>query len=90
MRDSSFENIYTFFEDNTKEHGKELPRNFSSLYLLIRDEKVCLKLDPSHKEDYPLCTYGAEWPALMTIFSGIDLIGKFLAGCDCIGVIKIY
>lgn len=76
------ENISIFYEDDTIDHSKELPRNFSTLYLLIRDAKVCLKLDPSHKEDYPLCTYGAEWPALMTIFSGIDLMGKFFAGSD--------
>lgn len=85
MRDSNYDNIYKFFEDNTKDHSNELPYYFSSLYLLIRDAKVCLKLDPNYKEDYKLNTYGAEWPAIMTIFSGIDLMGKFLAGCDSDG-----
>lgn len=82
MRNSEYNNINKFFEDNTKDHGNELPYYFSSLYLLIRDAKVCLKLDPSYKEDHELCTHGAQWPALMTIFSGIDLMGKFFAGRD--------
>lgn len=85
MRDSKYDNIYKFFEDNTKDHSDELPYFFSSLYLLIRDAKVCLKLDPSYEEGHELRTYGAQWPALMTIFSGIDLMGKFLAGCDSNG-----
>ena len=36
-------------------------------------------------EDEAFNTYGAEWPAIMTIFSGIDLLGKFLAGDDSNG-----
>jgi hypothetical protein len=76
----SFNNINKFFEDNTIDRGKNLPYRFSTLYLLIRDIKVCLKLDPNQETDINFKTYGAEWPGMMTIFSGIDLMGKLLKG----------
>jgi len=83
MTNTIDENINHFFEDNSKTHT--LPYHFSTLYLIIRDVKACLKLNPNVIDDEPFNTYGAEWPAIMTIFSGIDLLGKFYAGDDSIG-----
>jgi len=83
MNNSIDDNINHFFEDNTEEHST--PYYFSTLYLIIRDVKTCLKYDPNKQIDtiincdkYP----GAQWPATMTIFSGIDLLGKFLSVND--------
>lgn len=79
--------ITHFFEDNSEPHPT--PYYFSTLYLIIRDVKTCLKLDPNKLNDTPINNKtnknkwpGAEWPAVMTIFSGIDLMGKLLAGND--------
>ncbi|MHB8278033.1 MAG: hypothetical protein ACYDIA_10330 [Candidatus Humimicrobiaceae bacterium] len=84
MRDSFDTNIYKFFEDNTIFHKP--PYIYSSLYLLIRDTKVCLGYHPNIKDELKMENHqGAEWPGLMTIFSGIDLLGKLLAGCDSNG-----
>jgi len=73
-------NINKFFEDNSIIH--QTPYHFSTLYLIIRDAKVCLKLNPNKIDDELFKTYGAEWPAVMTIFSGIDLLGKLYSGND--------
>ena len=84
MRDSSDINVHKFFEDNTIYHKP--PYFYSSLYLLVRDAKVCLNYHPNLKNETRMENHqGAEWPAIMTIFSGIDLLGKCLAGCDSIG-----
>ncbi len=83
MTNNLDEYIEHFFEDNSETHP--LPYHFSTLYLIVRDVKACLKLNPNVFEDEAFNTYGAEWPAIMTIFSGIDLLGKFLAGDDSNG-----
>lgn len=91
MRSSSMQNVFKFFKDTAKTHStKKNIYGFSRLYLLIRDIKECLGINPnSHKIDEKIaCECGkergpvAQWPAIMTILAGVDLLGKFRAGCD--------
>lgn len=60
----------------------------SVLYLLRRDAAQCFGFDPN---TYDLARNPQPdtarflpvlWPGAMTVFSGIDLLGKFLAGVD--------
>ncbi len=89
MNNLNYDPIEVFFED-TKNNPDLLtkPRDFSILYLLIRDIETCFGLDPSTELLFR-CTNcdkeiknSAQWPALMGILAGIDLLGKFYAGTD--------
>lgn len=91
MRNSSMQNVNKFFEDtSTRYNTKKEIYNFSRLYLLIRDIKACLGFNPDSRkiDENVKCKCGkkrgpvAQWPAIMTILAGIDLLGKFRAGCD--------
>ncbi len=91
MRNSSMQNINKFFEDASVSHNtKEKIYGFSRLYLLVRDIKACLGINPNSKtiDEKVICKCGkeresvAQWPAIMTILAGIDLLGKFRAGSD--------
>lgn len=91
MRNSSMQNVNKFFEDTSTRHNtKKEIYNFSRLYLLIRDIKACLGFNPDSRQidENVKCKCGkergaiAQWPAIMTILAGIDLLGKFRAGCD--------
>lgn len=68
MNNTLSENIELFFEDPSKE-PRPRPTFYGVLYLLRRDIATCL---PNV----------AEWPGIMTIMAGIDLLGKFHAGND--------
>lgn len=91
MRNSSMRNVNKFFEDTSTRHNtKKKIYDFSRLYLLIRDIKACLGFNPDSRniDENVKCKCGkvhgpvAQWPAIMTILAGMDLLGKFRAGCD--------
>ena len=90
------EKIDKFFEDTRIYHGEEVKEKgfykFSILYLLVRDIKTCFGIDPATNKSFTCKNCGniafnsAQWPALMGILAGIDLLGKFYAGSDGVGV----
>jgi uncharacterized protein YbgA (DUF1722 family) len=53
---------------------------FSQLYLLRRDIDTCFGTDPNTGDPTPHCK--AIWPGTMTVLTGVDLLGQFLAGDD--------
>jgi len=55
------------------------PGEYGVLYLLRRDIKTCMGIDPNTGNSINCI---ALFPGAMTILAGIDLLGKFLAGCD--------
>jgi hypothetical protein len=67
-----------FMEPNQPHAGPE----FSTLYLLRRDIRLCLGQKP---EDGSATDYKVIWPGTMATLAGVDLLGKFLAGQDTIG-----
>jgi len=69
--------IGLFFEDPTTFHDP--PRRYSVLYLLRRDIKTCLGINPDTGEKI---AYQALLTGTMGILAGIDLLGKFLVGDD--------
>jgi len=90
------EKIDKFFEDTRIYHGEEVKEKgfykFSILYLLVRDIKTCFGIDPATNKNFTCKNCGnvafnsAQWPALMGILAGIDLLGKFYEGRDGAGV----
>jgi hypothetical protein len=71
--------INCFFADTTINHT--LPYTFGTLYLIRRDIKTCMGFNPDLK-DYVKTGFRAEWPGIMGILTGIDLLGKFYIGDD--------
>jgi hypothetical protein len=69
-----------FFE--TPNTQKQIPNEFSVLYLLRRDVLQCMGIDPNTGN--PI-NNSAIWPGTMAILAGIDLLGKFYAGSDQLG-----
>lgn len=71
-------NIAIFFRDPRS--IPQPPDNFSQLYLLRRDIDSCFGINPNNgcSDSWP----AVQWPGVMTILAGIDLLGKFLAGQD--------
>jgi hypothetical protein len=69
---SDVEKINKFFRDPKPGEGfenNEVYTGESSLFILRRDAKICLSENGS-------CHEQAIWPAAMTIFAGIDLLGQ--------------
>ena len=64
-------NIDLFFEDPSTP-PRTRPTGYGVLYLLRRDIITCFD-------------YTAEWPGIMAMLAGIDLLGKFYNGEDSIG-----
>jgi len=64
-------NIEIFFED-PQTPPRPLPTSYGVLYLLRRDIITCFDNT-------------AEWPGIMAMLAGIDLLGKFYEGNDDIG-----
>lgn len=60
--------------------GPEEGQPFSQLYLLRRDIDTCFGTDPNTGDPTPHCK--AIWPGTMTVLTGVDLLGQFLAGND--------
>jgi len=60
----------------------------SVLYLLRRDAAQCFGFNPNtydvtqNPQPVPATYPPVLWPGAMTVFTGIDLLGKFLAGVD--------
>ena len=73
------EKIKFFFTPPTT-NPKTLPKVKSVLYLLRRDAYTCLQIDPTSLEK--IC-FQARWPGIMTIMTGIDLLGQYYTGTDC-------
>jgi hypothetical protein len=73
----SADKLELFFE-NPAIH-RTPPGQFSVLYLLRRDIKTCLGINPNTGS-----RIGSQalWPGAMAVLAGIDLLGKFLAGND--------
>ena len=72
--------IRLFFEDPTIYYPP--PRTYSVLYLLRRDIRTCLGIDPNTGA---MMGMQALWPGAMALLAGVDLLGKFLAGTDKVG-----
>jgi len=68
MDNTLSENIELFFEDPLTP-PRPRPTFYGVLYLLRRDIDTCF-------------TNVAEWPGIMAILAGIDLLGKFYVGSD--------
>jgi len=95
MSNNINESIRKFFEDTTENHdvSKDI-YEFSILYLLVRDIQTCLNINPSIKLNEKFkcgeckneINVRAQWPAIMGILAGIDLLGKFYDGSDSSGV----
>jgi hypothetical protein len=77
MASSSMADIDLFFEDPANVPSSS--RVYGVLYLLRRDIRICLGIDPNTNSSIE---YQALWPGAMAIMAGIDLLGKFLAGND--------
>jgi len=85
------QSINKFFEDTTKNHdtSKDI-YEFSILYLLVRDIQTCLNINPTIKlKEKFNCEHcnreinvRSQWPAIMGILAGIDLLGKFYDGSN--------
>jgi len=73
------ENIEFFFTPPTT-NPNTLSEKKSVLYLLRRDAYTCLKIDPTSLAE--IC-FQARWPGIMTIMTGIDLLGQYYMGTDC-------
>ena len=58
----------------------QVGQSFSQLYLLRRDIDTCFGTDPNTGNPTPHCK--AIWPGTMTVLTGVDLLGQFLAGND--------
>lgn len=71
------EKIKFFFRNPTEVPEKS--DEFSILYLLRRDIKMCLGIDPNNNTKIG---YQALWPGTMAILAGIDLVAKFYEGND--------
>ncbi len=60
---------------------------YSQLYLLRRDVFTCLGIDPTTQVAFSTLKYcpnfQARWPGIMTIMTGIDLLGQYYEGDDC-------
>lgn len=89
MNGLDFDPIERFFEDTKINHDVLIePYDFSILYLLIRDIKTCFGIDPSTNSPFRCINckeatkIQSQWPAVMGILAGIDLLGKFYAGSD--------
>jgi hypothetical protein len=80
MANSLVSDIDLFFEDPANVPSSS--RAYGVLYLLRRDIRICLGIDPSTGSSIE---YQAIWPGAMAIMAGIDVLGKFLAGSDRIG-----
>lgn len=76
--------IRLFFEDPAIYHPPS--RYYSVLYLLRRDIKTCLGINPNTGA---ATGSRALWPGAMAILAGIDLLGKFFAGSDDTGKGKV-
>lgn len=65
-----------------------IPQQLSVLHLLRRDAAQCFSYNPNtydvtqNPQQVPNQFPGLLWPGAMTVFTGIDLLGKFLAGVD--------
>ncbi|MDA8377328.1 MAG: hypothetical protein M0Z50_09785 [Planctomycetia bacterium] len=55
-------------------------QSFSQLYLLRRDIDTCFGIDPNTGNHTPHCS--AIWPGVMTVLTGVDLLGQFMVGTD--------
>ena len=55
------------------------PQRYSTLHLLRRDAAQCLGIDPNSGKP---SSFQLLWPGAMTLFAGMDLLGKFYAGSD--------
>ena len=93
MTDLNYNPIDRFFEETRISHDTSKGYyDFSTLYLLVRDIKTCFGIDPA--TDLPfycskcneIVKNRAQWPAVMGILAGIDLLGKFYFGNDRNGV----
>ncbi len=73
---STNQDIELFFEDPNEYHNP--PRQFSVLYLLLRDISYCIGENQNEGK--------AIFPAIMGILAGIDLLAKFFVGNDGRGV----
>ena len=80
MNDSTMTDIDLFFEDPAIPPTPS--GEYSVLYLLRRDIKTCLGIDPNTGNSIDRIVW---FPGAMAILAGIDLLGKFLAGCDDTG-----
>jgi hypothetical protein len=96
MNNLNYDPITRFFEDTRNSHDVSIePYDFSTLYLLIRDIETCFGFNSSTKERFRCSNCNAEleiqaqWPAVMGILAGIDLLGKFYAGNDEVGGVGI-
>lgn len=64
------------------------PRALSVLHLLRREAAQCFGFNPNtydpaqSPQPVPQTYPPVLWPGAMTVFTGIDLLGKFLAGVD--------
>ncbi|MBU2858045.1 hypothetical protein HF289_14660 [Acidithiobacillus ferrooxidans] len=66
-----------FFED--PKTNKQIPNEFSVLYLLRRDVYQCMGIDSTTRNKTGIKII---WPGVMAILAGIDLLGKFYSGND--------
>jgi hypothetical protein len=62
------------------------PEVVSQLYLLRRDIDACFGIDPDTGNRINCRTL---WPGVMAILAGVDLLGKFLAGDDTQGQVRV-
>lgn len=78
-------NIDFFFTPPTTPPVKG-PHVYSQLYLLRRDIFTCLGIDPTTQVAYSTLkdcpNFQARWPGIMTIMTGIDLLGQYNEGDD--------
>lgn len=78
------EELALFFQDPRIERGVDTSK-LSVLYLLRRDIFRCMGYTKNDKNKKLIKDENVApiiWPGLMTILSGIDLLGKFYAGND--------